>query len=53
MSMLQSMLLEFILDYITLTTYKGHNSDDKYYSTTYVEKEKNNLRKSQCHNQYS
>ena len=52
----QSILLGFILHYITLTDYyilKDIIQMTSNYSTIDVEEENNKIRKCQCHNQYS
>ena len=52
----QSILLGFILYYITLTSYyilKDIIQMTSNYSTIDVEEENNKIRKCQCHNQYS
>ena len=54
--MSQSIFLGFILHYIILTFYyilKDIIQTTSNYSTIDVEEEKNRIRKSQCHNQYS
>ena len=56
MSTSQSILLWFILHYITLTSYyilKGLIETTSNYSTIDVEEENNRVRKCQCHNQHS
>ena len=56
MSMSQSILLELIPHYITLTSYyiiKNIFQTTSNDSTIDVEEENNRLRKCQCHNQYS
>ena len=56
MSMSQSIFLEFILHYITLTDYyilKDIIQMTSNYSTIDVEEENNTGRKCQCHNHYS
>ena len=54
--MLQSILLVYILHYITLTFYdilKDIIKMTNNYSTINVEEQNNKVRKSQCYNQYS
>ena len=56
MSMSQSILLEFILHYITLTSYyifKSVIQMTSIYSTIDVEEENNRVRKCQCPNKDS
>ena len=56
MSMSQSILLGYILHYVTLTDYyilKDIIRMTSNYSTIDVEEENNRVRKYQCHNQYS
>ena len=56
MSMSQSRLLGFILQYKTLTSYyilKDVIRMTSNYSTIDVEEENDRVRKCQCHNQYS
>ena len=56
MSMSQSILLGFILHYITLTDYymlKDIIQMTSNYSTKDVEEENNRVRKCQCYTQYS